>query len=138
MITHTIYSYQITFIPSQNYIGQGYIYKSMNLSEHGTSVNRNDIKCPKPLSHLRSINPNMINHFAKQSPLLACCLYMKHQRFCIHIIPIVKAQGTVKVKYQPRTHCLSNILNSVIFPILPIDIENSSQSSNHTLSIISI
>ena len=33
MITHTIWSYQISFILGQSYVVQGYDYKSMNLTK---------------------------------------------------------------------------------------------------------
>ena len=40
MIPHTISSYRIPITPSQNYIVQGYNYKSMNLSKPGSYVKR--------------------------------------------------------------------------------------------------
>ena len=49
----------------------------------GADQNKTGVECRQTLGPLRSINPNMINHFIKQSPLLfsksytgTCCLYM--------------------------------------------------------------
>ena len=38
MISNTIKSYRIPFIPRQNYIVRGYSYKYMNLTKPGTYV----------------------------------------------------------------------------------------------------
>ena len=74
------------------------------------------------------------------SPFLShvCCLYMKQSRFCTHGISNVKAQGTVKVRCQSLVWLFVDIRGSVLFTILPIDIENLYRWSKSTLLIMSI
>ena len=80
-------------------------------------------------TNLRSINPNMINHFIKQSPLLfihAVCkwIYRGSTRDCqIDVSHLCWLSLVVDTTWFGR---LSN---------MPIDIENLSRLSKHTLSI---
>ena len=94
------------------------IMTSSNYTRNKTGVERR-----QTLGPLRSINPNMINHFIKQS-LLRCQRWRDCQKDVSHLL------GWLSL--------VVDIHGSVAFSKLPSDIENLSRLSKHTLSMISI
>ena len=103
--------------------------------------NKTDVERRQTLGPLRSINPDMINHLNKQSPLLLSKSYM------------LSVHEAIKISYSYHLWCqrwrncqkmsvtcwmVVDIHGSVAFSKLPIYMENLSRLSKHTLSIISI
>ena len=101
---------------------------------HKTGVERR-----QTLGHLRSINPNMINHVPQQSPLIFWVIYVvctrSNKNFVFVSSPMSRFKKLSKVRCQQPLVCWHG---SVAFPILPIHIANLSRLSKCTLPIISI
>ena len=92
------------------------------------SHNKTDVERRRTLAPLRSINPNMTNHFIKLTPLLfsnsyTCCLYIKLYRFRNRIISDVKMKKLSK-RCQSLVGSVVDIHGSVAFSILPIEYRN--------------
>ena len=118
-------------------------FNAKTAANHGRRLLLSDVERLQTLGHLRPINPNMINHFATQSPLL----YSESYMLCVH--EAIKISYSYHLRCQRPRNCQKdvshfwlfvNIHGSVDFPILSIDIEKLSRWSKHrpTLSIISI
>ena len=71
--------------------------------------NKTDVERRQTLGNPRSINPNMINHVAKQSPIIfchMCCLYTKQYKFRIRIISMSRSKKLSKIRCQQPLGCL--------------------------------
>ena len=87
--------------------------------------NKTDVECRETLGHLGTINPNMIKHFAKQSPLLFWVTYtlctQSNQHFLLIAYPMSRLMEWSK---SDVSLLFVDICGSVPFTILPIVIEN--------------
>ena len=102
-------------------------------------ANKTDVGRRQTLGHPRSINPNMINAVAKQSPLISQVIYVLsvHEAMKISYSHHLACQGSRNSqKSDVSNHSVVCWHGSVAFPILPIDIENLSRLSKCTLPII--
>ena len=135
-----IYIWFIHLLRAPNGVGYGFNRVRLLVCLPVTaSQNKTDVERRQTLSHLRSINPNMINHVPQQSPLIFEVIYVvctrSNKNFVFVSSPMSRFKQLSKVRCQQPHVCWHG---SGAFPILPIHIANLSWLSKCTLPIISI
>ena len=78
---------------------------------HNLNNNKTDVECRETFGCLRTINPDMINHFAKQSPLLFYTMYVvcmrSNQDFVLVASPMSRLRELSK---SDVSHCFGYLL----------------------------